>query len=75
MAAMSIGAMVSATIDLFVLNISIPVSHINRRSIKIIIGVVVNRLVGMGLKGNTYLAIFARLALESAQELVIGGCL
>ena len=32
------------------LNLYIPVSHTNRRSIKNMIGVVVKRLVGMGLK-------------------------
>ena len=35
----------------FITNIYIPVYHTNRRSIKNMIGVVVNRLVGMGLKG------------------------
>ena len=49
-----IGATIGATIGplyrRFVLNLYIPVSHTNRRSIKNTIGVVVSRLVGMGLK-------------------------
>ena len=39
------------TIGRFILNMYIPASHTNGRSIKHMIGVVVNRLVGMGRRG------------------------
>ena len=46
------------------------VYHTNGRSIKITISMVVNRLVGMGLKSKarTHTSIFKRSALESALE-------